>query len=133
MSKGTVMISRQILTIILTFAGIIFGAALATAIMTDDAASIDALVISLLVFLGAALAYAFATREKGTSPAQEKRKRVPYADVYGLIDRLVDELDTDEVAYLRRRLDEHADTAPSDAVQTLEMLLDERQQRLSGH
>ena len=126
------MISRQILTIILTFAGIIFGAALATAIMTDDAASIDALVISFLVFLGAALAYAFATREKQAIPTQEKRKRAPYAHVYALIDRLVDELDTDEMAYLRHRLEEHEDTAPSDAVQTLEMLLDERQQRLSS-
>ena len=126
------MISRQILTIILTIAGIMFGAAITTAIMIDDATSIDVLVISFLVFLGIALAYAFATREKGTTPVQEKRKRAPYADVCALIDRLVDKLDADEMAYLRRRLEEHENSSPADAAQTLEMLLDERQQRLSN-
>jgi hypothetical protein len=49
---------------------------------------------------------------------REKRKRkLDGLDMYSLIDRMVDDLDDDELAYLQRRLDEQhsaQDTAQSD-------------------
>jgi hypothetical protein len=54
----------------------------------------------------------------------EKRKR--NLDAYALIDRLVEELDDDEIAYLRRRLDARESALPDDVAVSIEDLLDTR-------
>jgi len=57
----------------------------------------------------------------------EKRKR--NVDSYALIDRLVEELDDDEIAYLRRRLGARETALPDDVVVPMEDLLDARAER----
>lgn len=62
-----------------------------------------------------------------TKDFPEKRKRRPEGlDMYSMIDRLVDELDGDELIYLRRRLEEHEQGQDRELNHSLETLLDER-------
>ena len=62
------------------------------------------------------------TRSKDVS---EKRKReLENVDMYSMIDRLVDDLDEDEIEYLRRRLEGRGDNRQ--LAKSLETLLDER-------
>jgi hypothetical protein len=56
--------------------------------------------------------------------APEKRKR--NLDAYSLIDRLVEELDDDELAYLRRRLEARESALPDDVAASMEELLERR-------
>lgn len=59
--------------------------------------------------------------------APEKRKRgLEGLDMYSMIDRLVDDLDGDELVYLRRRLEEHEQGKDRELSHSLETLLDER-------
>lgn len=59
----------------------------------------------------------------------KEKRRLHGADMYTLIDRLVDDLDEDEAAYLRRRLDEREAGLRID----LQSLLDQRESdRRSG-
>jgi hypothetical protein len=63
--------------------------------------------------------------------APEKRKRS--ADAYSLIDRLVEELDDDELAYLRSRLDAREHRLSDDVATSMEELLESRSEnRLAG-
>jgi hypothetical protein len=57
----------------------------------------------------------------------EKRKRaLDGLDMYSMIDRLVDDLDPDELAHLRRRLEAREQGHDPELKQSLEALLDER-------
>jgi hypothetical protein len=57
--------------------------------------------------------------------APEKRKReLENVDMYAMIDRLVDDLDEDEIEYLRRRLEGRGDN--HQLTKSLETLLDQR-------
>jgi hypothetical protein len=59
--------------------------------------------------------------------APEKRKRgLEGQDFHSVIDRLVDELDEDELAYLRKRLEEREQGRRPELTHSLEALLDER-------
>jgi hypothetical protein len=63
--------------------------------------------------------------------APEKRKRS--ADAYSLIDRLVEELDDDELAYLRSRLEAREHRLSDDVTSSMEELLESRSEnRLVG-
>lgn len=65
-------------------------------------------------------------------PAKEKR-RPQGADMYTLIDRMVDDLDEDEAAYLRRRLDQREAGLQTDLPTDMQDLLDRRESdRRSG-
>lgn len=60
-----------------------------------------------------------------------KRKRATGSDMYSLIDRMLDELDEDELIYRRRRLnlmDGDEPLASADLATSLEDLLDERRE-----
>jgi len=78
------------------------------------------LAVSLIVLV--VLAYAFATR------STEKSKRKRDMDMYSMIDRMVDDLDEDELTYLQNRLDNRRDVKNDDLAQSIESLLDQRSQ-----
>ncbi len=61
------------------------------------------------------------------SPTTAKGKRgLDGLDMYTMIDRMVDDLDDDEAAYLQRRLDQREGKAKHDLTASLEELLDQR-------
>lgn len=90
------------------------------------------LVAPLVVTIVLALVFALIrqTRQQAlaeSAAADEKPKRfAPGQDMYTLIDRMVDDLDEDERAYLRRRLDEQEQASEDDLVQSMAELLDKR-------
>ena len=60
-------------------------------------------------------------------PTTAKGKRgLDGLDMYTMIDRMVDDLDDDEAAYLQRRLDQREGKAKHDLTASLEELLDQR-------
>jgi hypothetical protein len=86
--------------------------------------AIPTLMITIFVAIALIVSILFSTPAKDAS---EKRKRgLEGADMYTMIDRLVDELDGDELVYLRRRLEEHAQGTNRELNHSLETLLDER-------
>lgn len=65
--------------------------------------------------------------QQAAAAASEKRKReMAGADIYSLIDRLVDDLNDDELAYLRKRLEGREQEHDHELSHSLEALLDER-------
>ncbi|GIL13857.1 MAG: hypothetical protein BroJett038_25770 [Chloroflexota bacterium] len=86
-------------------------------------------VFTLVIIMGiAGLLAVFAVQRSTLESEKHKREGV---DMYTLIDRLVDELDEDEAAYLRRRLDDRErgleETPLEDALkQTLDRREDDR-------
>lgn len=80
--------------------------------------------IILVLFVGIMLA---ATVFSQASSQVAKRKRgLDGLDMYSLIDRLVDDLDEDEMAYLQRRLDERDSSSPDELSGAVEGLLNQR-------
>lgn len=91
------------------------------------------LVAPLVVTIVLALVFALIrqTRQQAlaesAAAADEKPKRfAPGQDMYTLIDRMVDDLDADELAYLRRRLDEQEQASEDNLAQSMAELLEKR-------
>ena len=86
--------------------------------------AVPTLMVIVMVAIALIVSILFGTPAKD-SP--EKRKRgLEGLDMYSMIDRLVDELDGDELVYLRRRLEEHEPGKDHELSNSLETLLDER-------
>jgi hypothetical protein len=78
----------------------------------------------LVLLMGVMLAANFPSQ---ASPQVAKRKRgLDGLDMYSLIDRLVDDLDEDEMAYLQRRLDERESGSPDRLPEVIDDLLSQR-------
>jgi hypothetical protein len=58
--------------------------------------------------------------------AEKAKRGLEGLDMYSLIDRLVDDLDDDELAYLQRRLDERESGGREDLEVSVKTLLDQR-------
>ncbi len=58
--------------------------------------------------------------------ADKGKRGVDGLDMYSMIDRMVDDLDDDEAAYLQRRLDEREGKTKRDLTASLDELLDQR-------
>ncbi len=87
--------------------------------------SIMMIILGLAIaMIGAGVVSLLAMR---TTPQKAKRG-LAGLDMYSVIDRLVDDLDNDEAAYLRRRLDEREEKAKDDLTLTVDELLDQRAQ-----
>jgi hypothetical protein len=67
------------------------------------------------------------SQQKNTQ-AEKAKRGLDGLDMYSLIDRLVDEIDDDEAAYLRRRLEERDHTPQQEVAASIEELLDKRAQ-----
>jgi hypothetical protein len=86
--------------------------------------AVPTLMVIILVAVALIVSILFGTP---TKDSPEKRKRgLEGLDMYSMIDRLVDELDADELAYLRRRLEEGEQGTDRELSHSLETLLDER-------
>ncbi len=86
--------------------------------------AVPTFVVLIVVAIALIVSILFGAKSKD-SP--EKRKRgLEDLDMYSMIDRLVDELDGDELVYLRRRLQEHEQGEDRELRYSLETLLDER-------
>ncbi|MCB9454036.1 MAG: hypothetical protein H6672_21595 [Anaerolineaceae bacterium] len=84
-------------------------------------------VIVLLAILAPMIALAQQNQRKQTAEATKAKRGLDGTDMYSLIDRMVDDLDEDEAAYLRRRLDDRERGLKRDATKdALADLLDER-------
>jgi hypothetical protein len=79
--------------------------------------------VSLSALILGMIAYAFATGN-----AEKSKPKREGEDMYTLIDRLVDDLDDDERAYLQKRLAERHDVKKDNLAQSVENLLDRRPQ-----
>ncbi len=79
--------------------------------------------VSLSALILGMIAYAFATGNAGKSKPKREGE-----DMYTLIDRLVDDLDDDERAYLQKRLDENHTVKNDDLAESVERLLERRSQ-----
>ena len=61
---------------------------------------------------------------------EKRKRRLEGLGMYSMIDRLVKELDGDEIVYLRRQLAEHEHGEDRELSHSLETLLDERSEEL---
>jgi hypothetical protein len=86
--------------------------------------AVPTLMVIVLVAIALIVSILFGTPAQN---APEKRKRdLEGLDVYSMIDRLVSDLDEDELIYLRRRLGEHEQGTDGELRDSLETLLDAR-------
>lgn len=95
-----------------------------------SSSSILMMLIIGTVVLGITVMVGFAAQARYRAQAaatDEKPKRfAPGQDMYTLIDRMLDDLDADEMAYLRRRLEEQDQQVDDDLMQSMGELLDKR-------
>lgn len=82
------------------------------------------LIVIVLVAIALIVSILFGTPIK--DPTEKRKRRLDGLDMYSMIDRLVDDLDEDELDYLRRRLAEHEQGKDQELSHSLETLLDER-------
>ncbi len=78
-----------------------------------------------VLMIAVSVVWLLLSRLTPTSTAKGKRG-LDGLDMYSMIDRMVDDLDDDEAAYLQRRLDEREGKAKHDLTASLEELLDQR-------
>ena len=86
------------------------------------------LVVIAVVMLVAAIAGLIALAYGLSRPRAEKTKPKRELDMYSVMDRMVDDLDDDELAYLQHKLDERRHVKNDDLAQSIESLLDRRSQ-----
>jgi hypothetical protein len=84
------------------------------------------LVLVTLVGVGAII-YALAIAKSLNSRGEKPKRRQPGMDMYTMIDRMMDELDPDELDYLRRRVTERGGQSDGDLIESVNYLLDERE------
>ncbi|MBL8162888.1 MAG: hypothetical protein JNJ61_12945 [Anaerolineae bacterium] len=100
---------------------------LALMLRSPAAAILSVIIIVTLIGVGAIIYTVTAAQARGN---QDKPKRSqPGMDMYSMIDRMMDELDPDELDYLRRRLDDRSGAADNDLVESVNDLLDEREEQ----
>lgn len=78
-----------------------------------------------IVLIAVAVVWLLLSRLTSTTTAKSKRG-LDGLDMYSMIDRMVDDLDDDEAAYLQRRLDQRDGKTKRDLTASLEELLDQR-------
>ena len=102
---------------------------LLAAVETRSAVFLVFAIVTILLSLYVVGLMALVRRNQEQNPAQ-KRKRGGETDMYALIDRLVNEIDEDERAYLRQRLEEteHPTADDDDLATSLKNLLDSREE-----
>lgn len=85
-------------------------------------------IVVLLAILVPIVALSRENQRKQNAAAPKAKRGLDGTDMYSLIDRMVGDLDEDEAAYLRRRLDDRERGLKRDATKTaLEDLLNERE------
>lgn len=77
--------------------------------------------------------FLFARRSDAADDDAKAKRGLEGLDLYSVIDRLVDDLDDDEAAYLQRRLDERDAKNKNDLTVSLDDLLERRAQDRQNH
>lgn len=105
----------------------IFAVSIAALLIPDagDTEMLRIVIAMALVCIGGGVFWT--VRERAAAPQKGKRG-LDGLDLYSVIDRLVDDLDDDEAAYLRRRLDARDEKAKDDLTLTVDEMLDQRAQ-----
>jgi hypothetical protein len=78
----------------------------------------------ILLLLTVALLVNALSPTRAKDPAEKRKRELENVDMYSMIDRLIDDLDEDEIEYLRQRLKARGDNRH--LTKSLETLLDER-------
>ncbi len=120
----------------LVFIGVIFAALLGVlpGVAPRIFAGTTAFPVMMFAFFASlAVASVFAGSRRSSEPGEKRKRGLDGEDMYTLIDRMVDELDEDEVDYLYRRLDQREHGSKNDVAESLGELLDQREEyRESG-
>ncbi len=113
---------------VLALAGFVMMFAVRSGTMTTPILFIVIGIAVLFVILVPLIAFSNENQRKRDTAARSKAKRgLDSADMYSLIDRMVDEMDDDEATYLRRCLDDRERGLKRDETKNaLDDLLDER-------
>ena len=85
------------------------------------AVGVGAILVLLMVVMLTALFFS-----QGSSQGGKRKRGLDGLDMYSLIDRLVDDLDEDEMAYLQRRLDARESSSPDELPEVIDDLLSQR-------
>jgi hypothetical protein len=83
-------------------------------------------VMIIFIFLSIALFTSIMSSARASTIVEKQKRELAGGDMYSMIDRLVDDLDEDELDYLRRRLAAREQGRDHKLTQSLEALLDER-------
>jgi hypothetical protein len=78
----------------------------------------------ILLLLTVALMVNALSTTRSKDPSEKRKRELENVDMYSMIDRLIDDLDEDEIKYLRQRLETRGDHRH--LTKSLETLLDER-------
>lgn len=79
----------------------------------------------LILWLGVMIGAERLARSKEWTEADKRKRGLDGLDMYSLIDRLVDDLDDDELTYLRRRIEDR-DSGAQPLPEAMETLLNQR-------
>ncbi len=109
---------------------IIFSVGVAMLLIPDagDTPLLAGVIAFALALIGGSVVLMLTQR---TTAAKGKRG-LEGLDIYSVMDRLVDDLDDDEAAYLQRRLDQRELKAKNDLTDTVDELLDQRESERRG-
>ncbi|MBC8171447.1 MAG: hypothetical protein H7X77_07230 [Anaerolineae bacterium] len=114
------------------FTALLAGGLLAALIINDVSSQTDMLVVfAVLIIIVAMIPISLLfSRNTTSSETTEKQKRVLAGmDMYSLIDRMVQELDEDEIAYLQNQLDQRSGAQKQDLQASLGDLLNQRAEK----
>jgi hypothetical protein len=81
--------------------------------------------VMLVLWLGILLGRGASARAQSQTDAEKRKRGLDGLDMYSLIDRLVDDLDDDELTYLRRRIEDR-ESDPQPLQEAMETLLKQR-------
>jgi hypothetical protein len=87
---------------------------------------IIAVAVGIILVLFVGVMVAASVFSQASSQVAKRKRGLDGLDMYSLIDRLVDDLDEDEMAYLQRRLDERDSGSPDELPEAVEGLLNQR-------
>jgi ABC-type multidrug transport system fused ATPase/permease subunit len=82
--------------------------------------------ITILLAVALFVSITTSSETKSVTTAEKRKRALDGLDMYSMIDRLVDDLDEDELDYLRRRLESREQGHDPKLAQSLEALLDQR-------
>ena len=127
MSSGEQNLTSFVMRIFFLALAVIIGLALITGSVPGiENSSLAKIVIAIAITPLLAVLMMTIVGRLAPQPKQSVKRDLEGLDMYTVIDRLVEDLDEDEVAYLQRRLEEREFKAKNELTETVADLLDQR-------
>ena len=127
MSSGEQNLTSFVMRIFFLALAVIIGLALITGSVPGiENSSLAKIVIAIAITPLLAVLMMTIVGRLAPQPKQGVKRDLEGLDMYTVIDRLVEDLDEDEVAYLQRRLEEREFKAKNELTETVADLLDQR-------